>query len=104
MSEDNFVPALDEAELKDGSMKLVHVAGKDILLTRVGNQVFGVSNICPCKGCLLSKGKIAGYIVTCPCHGWEFDVRTGQYLKTKEKRLMTYRGEIKDGKVYVEVF
>jgi hypothetical protein len=37
---DNFVPSIDEAELKDGTMKLVNVAGKDVLLARIGDQVF----------------------------------------------------------------
>ena len=69
MSGDNFVPAIDATELEDGSMKLVNVAGRDILLARIGDQVFGVSNICPCRGCLLSKGKIEDGVVTCPCHG-----------------------------------
>ena len=57
MSGDNFVPAIDATELEDGSMKLVNVAGKDILLARIGDQVFGVSNICPCGGVFFQKGK-----------------------------------------------
>jgi len=53
----NFVSTIDETELKDGTMKLVNITGKDILLTRIGNEVYGVSKICPCRGCDLSKGK-----------------------------------------------
>lgn len=100
---DNFVPSINEAELKDGTMKLVNVAGKDVLLARIGDQVFGVSNVCPCRRCDLSKGRLNGYIVTCPCHGWRFDVRTGEYLKTKEKLLTTYKCKIENGKIYVEI-
>jgi 3-phenylpropionate/trans-cinnamate dioxygenase ferredoxin subunit len=87
MGEDNFVPAIDKAELKDGTMKPVKIAGRAILLARIGAQVFAVSNICPCRGCPLSKGKIDGYIITCPCHGWKFDVQTGKHLKSNN-RLM----------------
>ena len=101
---DNFIPALDETELKDGTMKLVNVAGKEILLVRINNEVFGVSHICPCRKCDLSKGKLEGYIITCPCHGWKFDVRTGEYLGTKENLLITYKGKIEKGKIYVEIF
>jgi nitrite reductase/ring-hydroxylating ferredoxin subunit len=101
---DNFVPSIDETELKNGTMKLVNVAGKEILLARIGSEVFGISNVCPCKKCDLSKGKLEGYIVTCPCHGWKFDVRTGEYLKTKRKLLSTYKCKVSNGKIFVEIF
>ena len=101
---DNFVPSIDEADLKDGTMKMVTVSGKHILLARIGYAVYGVSKMCPCRGCDLSKGKLEGYIVSCPCHGWKFDVRTGVYLRTKQKLLTTYRCKIENGKIYVEIF
>ena len=77
---DNFVPSIDEKELKEGTMKMVQVAGRDILLARIGDAVYGISHICPCMQCDLAQGKLEGYIVICPCHGWRFDVRTGIYL------------------------
>jgi len=33
---DNFVPSIDETELKEGTMKMVTVSGKHILLARTG--------------------------------------------------------------------
>ena len=54
---DNFVPAINESELKEGTMKLVNVASKEILLARIGNEVYGVSHICPCRKCDLAKRK-----------------------------------------------
>ena len=101
---DNFMPSIDEADLKDGTMKMVNVSGKDILLARIGNEVYGVSNICPCRGCDLSKGKLEGYIVSCPCHDWKFDIRTGVYLKTNKKVLTIYRCKIENGKIHIEIF
>ena len=81
---DNFIPTINETELKDRTMKMVKVAGKDILLARINNEVYSISHICPCMKCDLSQGKLEGYIVICPCHGWKFDVRKGVYLKTKK--------------------
>jgi 3-phenylpropionate/trans-cinnamate dioxygenase ferredoxin subunit len=103
MREGDFVPAISDAELKDGSMKLVNVAGRGILLARYAGQVYGVSNRCPHMGCSLANGTLKDYIVTCPCHGWSFDVRTGEYQKAKQIKLITYECKIQDGKIYVKL-
>lgn len=103
MSKDVFVPAIGEDELKDGLMKLVNVAGRGILLARHGDQVYGVSNRCPHMGCSLANGTLKEYIITCPCHGWSFDIRNGEYQTAKEIKLMTYECKIQDGKIHVRL-
>lgn len=103
MGEDDFVPAIGEGELKEGSMKLVNVAGRSILLARQNGQVYGVSNRCPHMGCSLANGTLKEYIVTCPCHGWSFDIRTGEYQKAKQIKLMTYECKIQEGKIHVKL-
>ena len=103
MASNNFVPCLKESELKEGQMKRVRVSGKAILLVRQGGQVFGVSNICPHMGCSLDKGILREYLVMCPCHGWKFDVRNGQYEENKATALESYRTKIQDGKILIEI-
>ena len=103
MTEDTFVPAIGEDELKAGTMKLVTVAGRSILLARYGDQFYGVSNRCPHMGCSLANGELKEYIVTCPCHGWRFDIRNGQYQAAKAIKLMTYECKIQDGKIHIKL-
>ena len=103
MAEDAFVPSVSADELKAGSTKLVTVAGRSILLARHGDQVYGVSNRCPHMGCSLANGELKGYVVTCPCHGWSFDIRNGQYQKAKTIKLMTYKCKIQDGKIHIKL-
>jgi len=103
MSEDSFVPAANENDLKDGSMKLYNVSGRSILLARRGDQVYGVSNRCPHMGCSLSNGRLNEYILTCPCHGWSFDIRNGQYQRSKDITLQTYKCKIQNGKIYISL-
>ena len=102
MNEDNFVVALDENEIKEDSMKLVSVAGRDILLAKHAGQVFAVSNRCPHVGCSLAMGKLKEYIVTCPCHGRSFDIRNGQYQTSKQIELTSYECKTENGKIYVK--
>jgi len=103
MSKDNFVASIKESEIKEGQMKAVRVKGRPILLVRQGEQLFGVSNICPHMGCSLEHGILRDYLVMCPCHGWKFDIRNGQYQEIKEIALTSYRCKIQDGKVHIEI-
>jgi 3-phenylpropionate/trans-cinnamate dioxygenase ferredoxin subunit len=68
-------------ELKDGDKKKVSVEGQEILLVRVGNSYYAVSNRCPHMGGDLSAGTLEGTVITCPRHGSQFDVRDGKNIR-----------------------
>jgi nitrite reductase/ring-hydroxylating ferredoxin subunit len=56
------------------------VAGDRIVaLYNVDGQFHALDGICPHQGGPLGKGKLTGCIITCPWHGWQFDVVTGQH-------------------------
>jgi nitrite reductase (NADH) small subunit len=40
--------------------------------------LFALDGVCPHQGGPLGKGSLEGCIVTCPWHGWQFDVTTGR--------------------------
>jgi len=98
-----FVSSIRGSELAEGKMAAVRLKGKPVLLLRVGGEVFGVSNVCPHEGCKLQGGVLSGYTLMCPCHGWKFDVRNGQYQEIPQVKLECFRCKEENGKVYVEV-
>ena len=103
MGEDLFVSCLKESEIKDGQMKAVRLKGKAILLIRKGEQIYGLSNYCPHMGCTFEKGILREYLVMCPCHGWKFDIRNGQYDENKGIALMSYSCKIQNGRIFVKL-
>ncbi len=103
MTRNNFISSIKESKLKDGQMLAVWVKGNSILLAKVEGQIFAVSNKCPHMNCQLQGGILNGFIVMCPCHGWKFDLRNGQYLEIPEVTLTTYRCIVQNGKIYVEI-
>ncbi len=103
MGKDSFYGSIKNSELAEGKMHAVRIRGTPILLAKVGGEVFGVSNRCPHMGCELQGGILTGYVVMCPCHGWKFDVRNGQYTENPLTALTCYRCKIEDGKVWVEI-
>ena len=88
----HIVAAVDE--IPPGGRKVVEVGGLSIGVFNVGGEFFALRNRCPHQGGPLCTGRLwgalqarvpgeleytrAGEILTCPWHGWEFDVRTGQ--------------------------
>jgi 3-phenylpropionate/trans-cinnamate dioxygenase ferredoxin subunit len=104
-------------ELKSGTMKAVNVAGREILVARVGDKYYAADNRCLHMKGDLSQGKLEGTVVTCPLHGSQFDLSNGQIvrwlkgglmskvgkaLKTS-KALTVYNVKVEGGRVLVEV-
>ena len=69
------------ADLAEGTMRAVEVAGRPILLTRVGGLCHAVSGRCPHAGAPLAQGVLAGNVVICPWHKAAFSVVDGRHLE-----------------------
>lgn len=70
------------SELPENQMMMVTVGGKEVLLANVDGTYYAISNKCSHFGGSLVKGALEGGIVTCPRHGAQFDVKTGQAVES----------------------
>jgi len=100
---ENFFPALDENELKEGTMKLVSVEGTPILLIKQNGKIFAIDNRCPHQSCGFSGGALDGEVVICPCHEWRFNLESGEYEEEPAFKLTKYEWIIKDEKIWVKL-
>ena len=113
-----FVAVAQPGELKDGAMKAVKVAGREILLARVGDKYYAADNRCPHMGGNLAQGTLAGTVVTCPRHGSQFDVSNGKAVRwlrgsglisalgkalKSPRPLAVYKTKVVDNKILVEI-
>ena len=73
-----FVQVGQTSEVLEGKMKTVQVMGNQVCLANVGGSYHAIGNICTHTHCPLAQGLLKDYLVTCPCHGSQFDVRTGE--------------------------
>jgi nitrite reductase/ring-hydroxylating ferredoxin subunit len=56
------------------------VAGdRMVALVNVDGQLHAIDGLCPHQGGPLGTGKLCGTVLTCPWHGWQFDVVTGRH-------------------------
>ena len=94
---------MDEAGLPEGGMASVYPLGINVVIARVGGTLYAVSGKCAHMGCPLFTGTLEGHTLTCPCHDWRFDVRTGRFLEAPELGLTVYPTKSESGKLFVSV-
>jgi len=73
----NFVKVAQTSEIPSGQGKCVEVDGKRIAIFNVDGSYYAIDDVCPHQGGPLGEGELNGKVVTCPWHGWEYDVSTG---------------------------
>lgn len=66
------------AALAERPLRAVQVAGRSIVVARVGENYYGCTNRCPHFGIRLSGGRLDGCILECKWHHWRFDLRDGR--------------------------
>lgn len=109
------------SEIPAGTHKVVRVGGLDIGIFNVHGEFYALHNVCPhqfgpvCSGtigCLAIANKETdwqmqlvreGEILTCPWHGMEFDLKSGQSTSQKQLRLRMFPVQIVDNKVCIDV-
>lgn len=70
--------SLGKVEVPEGTMRSVRLAERRyVLLVRLEGSLYALDDLCNHAGCQLSRGRLEGGRVVCPCHLMAFDVRTG---------------------------
>jgi nitrite reductase/ring-hydroxylating ferredoxin subunit len=98
------VRACTLAEL-DAAGGLLSIAQDDreAVVVRAGTgEVFAVARACPHEGYPLEQGIVVGESITCPWHGWRFDLRSGACLTAGED-TRTFPVSIRGDEVLVDL-
>jgi nitrite reductase/ring-hydroxylating ferredoxin subunit len=66
------------ADLADGEMKQVELAGKKIALFNLKGSFYAIDDLCTHAFAFLTDGYVEGEEVECPLHAGRFDIRTGK--------------------------
>ncbi|GMV93608.1 MAG: hypothetical protein AMXMBFR82_33860 [Candidatus Hydrogenedentota bacterium] len=69
------VKVAETNEIPDGEGKAITHGKHRIAVFNVGGTFHAISDACPHAGGPLSDGWLEGTEVTCPWHGWSFDVQ-----------------------------
>jgi nitrite reductase/ring-hydroxylating ferredoxin subunit len=98
-----FEKAAKLSEIPPGSIKEAQVGGQVIALANVAGTLYAINNTCLHRGGPLGEGQLEGSVVTCPWHGWQFDVATGKAVQNPNAGLSCYAIELRGDEVYVDL-
>ncbi len=85
-----YVKAVRTSELANGAKKTIVVAGKKLMIANVNGKFYAIDDTCTHAGCSLGEeGMLEGSVVTCACHGGQFDVTSGSVIAPPPETAVT---------------
>ena len=102
MEEMPFFRIGSAADIPSDGMKTLAVLGRRIGVFRAADGALQAMEVtCRHQGGDLTLGTREGDVVTCPRHGWRYDLRTGECLNEPWARLRRFAVKIENGDVYL---
>lgn len=111
--------AYKTADVPVDAAKIVALGKLSVGVFRLNDGFHALLNVCPHKGTALCEGPVcgttkttdsrkfvydrAGEIVRCAWHGWEFDIRSGEFLVDASVKARTFEVTVEDDDIFVHV-
>ncbi|MHC4065190.1 MAG: Rieske (2Fe-2S) protein [Planctomycetota bacterium] len=101
---DQRVKVADAKDVPVGGCLPVEVAGRKLALFNVDGDYYAIDDTCPHEGGPLSAGDLDSDVATCPWHGAEFDVTTGEALSPPAPSGVTrYKVRVEGGEIAIDL-
>lgn len=91
------------ADVPPGTSKELAAAGRIVALFNVDGTFHAMDGVCPHAGGPLGEGVLKGSVITCPWHGWQFDVSTGRHCLNSRLQHPSFPVTVEGTEVYVEL-
>ena len=98
-----FVTVTRASAVPVDECRTFELGGTPVAVFNAGGELHACRNVCPHRGGPVGEGDFDGTLVTCPWHGWQFDVRTGVNPAMPAAKLQTFqvRGAADDHQIDV---
>lgn len=97
----DFVKVCKTSDIEPGSGRTVEVNGKAVAVFNIDGTFYAISNTCVHRGGPLGEGEVYGKTVTCPWHGWRYNVTTGANQINPAVSLETYQIKVEGDDICV---
>lgn len=99
-----LVTVAKTTELGSGKAKAVQVKGQTIALFNIGGAYYAIDDTCTHQGGPLSEGEVEGTTVTCPWHGAQFNLTSGDALSPPAPEgVKSYKVHVEGDEIRLEV-
>ena len=90
-------------QIREGGVKSLKILARNVAVFRLGGQLYGLEADCKHMRASIAYGTIDGDVITCPAHGWRYNIKSGECLNESWAKLKTYPVEVVDGVVFLEI-
>ena len=93
------------ALLPTGALRAFAVPGVTwpVLAGVLDGEIVATAGVCPHEDVALADGDLDGTRLTCPGHGYQFDLLSGRCAHDAELVLRRYPATVIDGEVWIEL-
>ena len=104
MSDTQWTDVAAMAEVPEGDVVGMMVAGRDLALYNVSGEIFATDNRCSHGHARLCDGFVEGHEIECPMHQGRFDIRTGQpTCAPATDAIQSYPAKIEGGRILLAI-
>ncbi len=97
-----FLRAAKASEIPSGTIREVEVNSRRIAVANLNGRFYALDNTCLHRGGPLGQGELEANVVTCPWHGWQYDVSTGKTLVNPAVGVQTFPVELRGEEIFVD--
>jgi len=97
-----FLRTARKDEIPAGTIREFQVNGRTIAVANVNGSFYAIHNTCLHRGGPLGQGELEDKVVTCPWHGWQYDVTTGKVIMNPSIGVDTYAVEVRGEDIFVD--
>ena len=91
-------------EIPPGGSKVVQVRERAVAIFNFAGTLYAIENTCPHQGGPLGEGYLEeNGVISCPWHGWTFDLKTGVSPLDRDVRVGCYPVRVEEGLIVVEL-
>jgi nitrite reductase/ring-hydroxylating ferredoxin subunit len=98
-----FVRVAKKSNIPPGQGRMFEVGSRQVAIFNVGGAFHAIDNVCEHQGGPLAEGDLDGCVVTCPWHGWTYDVTSGRSPDDPDTRVRSFQVRVEGEDVLVAV-
>jgi nitrite reductase (NADH) small subunit len=90
-------------DVPPGEGRVVDAAGKTLAIFNIEGRHYAIDNTCAHRGGPLGEGDLDDTVVTCPWHGWRWDVTSGANANNPAVKVRCFPVTVEQGEIFVDV-
>ena len=88
-------------DLKENDITVVNFDERIFFIFKENEKLLVFDNCCPHQSTSIPKSGLNGTVVTCPKHGWKFDLKSGECIERGDKGMNKYETKIEDNRLFI---